>query len=957
MCPKVAIKTDTLSKRLYAQDASMYEQMPKGVAFPESGEDIASLVRQAAAKKWSITARSAGTSLAGQTTGDGIIVDVSRHMNKVLEWNIEERWVRVQPGIIRDQLNRMAAPNELLFGPDTATASRCMIGGMIGNNSAGLYSIKYGSTRNHVLEMEVVLSDGSKMIAKPLSPEQLEEKLALPNLEGFIYQETIDLLKDHKEAIESHYPHKEIKRRNTGYAIDALCEMSPITEGGRPFNLCELLAGSEGTLAMTVWAKLNLEPLPRYKRMLIPQFNTLEEAMKATVIAVEKEPAAVELVDDIILEATKGNIEQAQNRFFLRDDPNCILIIQFEGDNRFELDKKAEELAKELKDAGLGYAFSQLQDTEDMQRVWELRKAGLGLLMGLGKESRSPAFCEDTAVRVKDLPAYVKDIQAILDKHDTHCVFYAHASVGELHFRPMIDTTTIEGVTKMKQMAQEFAETVRRYRGSLSGEHGDGRARAPFIEQVLGAEMMPLLERVKDIWDPEARFNPGKIVRAEPMEKGLRYSPEYRPLAAPTVFKWRKLGGFTDALELCNGAGVCRRLAESGGTMCPSYMATRDEKDSTRGRANVFRHVFSGANPEGFGSKDLKDALSLCLSCKACKSECPANVDMAKMKAEFMHGYHQKHGVSRKEEFFGDPGKRYPLAARFPSLVNKVAKSPMGKQVMKQLFGVSPLRDLPEFSSERFRDWFRKNPSPATDHKVILLADLFTDYHDPKVGKHAVWVLKSMGFEVMLPEVQELGRTFLSKGLMDKALKTAETVVQGLAPFAQKNYPVIGLEPSEILTIRDEYLDLVPDKQLEAAKILASKTYTFEEFVALHKDRFPTTRLNPVSQAPKVVLHGHCHTKALIGNTATIKALELAGYAVEAMDTGCCGMAGSFGYDEDTYELSMEIGWQRLFPQLGNLAAETQICAPGFSCRHQIKDGVGMGALHPATLIAKRIGF
>jgi FAD/FMN-containing dehydrogenase/Fe-S oxidoreductase len=957
MSPKVAIKTDSLSKRLYAQDASMYEEMPQGVAFPETGEDMVSLVKQAAAKKWSITVRSAGTSLAGQTTGNGLIMDVSRHMTKVLEWNIEQRWVRVEPGIIRDQLNRLAAPQELLFGPDTATASRCMIGGMIGNNSAGLYSIKYGSTRNHVLEMDVVLSDSSRMVAKPLTEEELKQKCALKNLEGHIYRETLELLKDHKEAIEQHYPHKDIKRRNTGYALDALCEMHPITPGGRPFNLCELLAGSEGTLAMTVSAKLNLEPLPRYKRMMIPQFMQLDEAMRATVLAVEKNPAAVELVDDIILQATKENLEQAQNRFFLREDPKCILIIQFEGDNRFELDKKAQELEEELKAAGLGYAYSQLEDPERMNRVWELRKAGLGLLMGLGKESRSPAFCEDTAVRVKDLPEYVKDIEAILDKHDTHCVFYAHASVGELHFRPMIDTTTLEGVTKMKQMAKEFAETVHKYNGSLSGEHGDGRARAPFIETVLGAEMMPLLERVKDIWDPEIRFNPGKIVRAKPMDKDLRYSPDYTPMAVPTVFKWRKVGGFNEALELCNGAGVCRKLAESGGTMCPSYMATTHEKDSTRGRANVFRHVFSGANPEGFSSKDLKEALSLCLSCKACKSECPANVDMAKMKAEFMHGYHQKHGVSRKEEFFGDPAKRYPLAARFASITNRVAKSPVGKQVLKQAFGVSPLRDLPEFSTERFRDWFRKHPSPPSDFKVILLADLFTDYHDPRVGKHAVWVLEAMGFEVMLPKVQELGRTFLSKGLMDKALKTAETVVQGLAPFAHKNYPFIGLEPSEILTIRDEYLDLVPDSLLGSAQVLASKTYTFEEFVALHKNRFPKDRLNPVSAPPKVALHGHCHTKALIGNRATIKALELAGYLVEAMDTGCCGMAGSFGYDEDTYELSMQIGWQRLFPKLGNLESETFVCAPGFSCRHQIHDGVGMRALHPATLIAQRIGL
>ena len=957
MSTKISIKSDTLTRRLYAQDASMYEEMPKGVIFPESGEDIAFLVRQAAKEKWSITARSAGTSLAGQATGSGLIMDVSKNMNRILELNVKDSWVKVQPGVIRDQLNREVALNNLIFGPDTSTTSHCMIGGMIGNNAAGLYSYKYGSTRNHILEMEVVLSDGSKMLAKPLSNDELEIKMGLPNLEGHIYREIVELLQEYKNEILSHYPHKDIKRRNTGYALDALCEMSPISEGGRPFNLCELLAGSEGTLAMTVSAKLNLEEIQPYKCMIIPHFRSIDDAMNATIIATEKNPVAVELIDDIILDATKENIEHKKNRFFLRQDPKCILIIQFEGDNRVKMFKKSKDLMAELEKLGLTYACVELSETNEMQQVWDLRKAGLGLLMGLGKDSRTPAFCEDTAVRVTDLPNYVQDVQAILNRHDTHCVFYAHASVGELHFRPIIDTTSIEGVTKMKQMAQEFAETVQKYKGSLSGEHGDGRARAPFIEQVLGSNIVSLLVKVKDIWDPMGVFNPGKIVHPNPMEKNLRYSPDYKPLAVPTVFKWRKLGGFNDSIELCNGAGVCRKLAESGGTMCPSYMATKDEKDSTRGRANVFRQVFSGDDHEGFESEDLKEALSLCLSCKACKSECPANVDMAKMKAEFMHGYHQKHGISRKEEFFGEPAKLYPLASKFSGLTNVLTKSSLGKQILKQFFGVSPLRDLPLFNSIRFIDWSRRNPSPRTNFKVLLLADLYTDYHESKVGKHAIWVLQSMGFEVIIPSIQELGRTFISQGLLDKALTTAVSVVEGLAPLAKKNYPIIGLEPSEILTIRDEYLDLVDDDLLDKAKVLASNTFTFEEFIMLHKNRFPTARLNPVSQAPKVVLHGHCHTKALIGNTATIHALELAGYDVDDMDTGCCGMAGSFGYDEDTYELSMEIGWQRLFPRLGNLEAETLICAPGFSCRHQIKDGVGMGALHPATLIAQRIGL
>lgn len=930
----------------------MYQELPAGVSLPSTTEDIQSLVLNAHKKGYSITARTAGTSLAGQTTGNGVIMDVSKNMNQILEINPEEKWARVQPGVIRDTLNREAGKFKLLFGPDTSTTNRCMVGGMIGNNSSGSFSIKYQTTREHVLELDVVLSDGSDATFKELSPAELDEKLKLSNLEGHIYRSMIRLLTKHKAEILANFPHPEIVRRNTGYALDKLCEMKPINPKGRNFNLCELLCGSEGTLALTSSAKLNLVEQDDYQRLLIPQFNTIHDAMLATVEIVKFNPSAVELVDDIILNATKGNLEHAQNRFFLEGEPKCILIVQFEGNDEKELEEKTQKLAQILAEKNLGYSFPQMSEPKKMKRVWNLRKAGLGLLMGLGKENRSPTFCEDTAVRVVDLPDYIADFEALLKRHNTHCVFYAHASVGELHLRPVIDTTLQKGIDKMKVMAEEIADLVRKYRGSLSGEHGDGRARAPFIEKVLGPGMTPLLKQVKEIWDPNYIFNPGKITSAKAMEEDLRFSPAYIKPEVETVFHWRKDGDFGNAIELCNGAGVCRKLAESGGTMCPSYMATREEKDSTRGRGNVFRQVFEGENPKGFESEELKDALDLCLSCKACKSECPANVDMAKMKAEFMHGWHQKNGVQLKERFFGEAGKLYPLAALTPGLANWVISTNPAKEILETFFGIDRRRELPKFAKQSFRKWWEKRPQSEfkkSEEKVVLFVDVFTDYNEPEVGKAAVSVLEKMGFEVIIPKSNQAGRPQLSKGLLDDAKKIAHSVIEELSVYSRQGISVVGLEPSEILTLRDEFLDLCDDTLLDKAQSLGSATYTFEEFIAKHKVRLPE-----IQTTKPLVLHGHCHAKALVGNEPTIEALSAVGYEVEELETGCCGMAGSFGYEKDHFDVSQDIGELVLFPSLRK-NPEANVCAPGFSCRHQIKDGVGMESKHPAVWISEML--
>ena len=949
------IHRDGLTRKLYATDASIYEEMPTGVSFPKNIHDIQNLVLKAIEEGFTITARSAGTSLAGQTTGNGVIMDVSRFMTSINQIDPENRKVTLEPGVIRDTLNRALAEHGLQFGPDTATTNRCMIGGMIGNNSCGSFSIKHGTTREHTLEVDTVLSDGSIATFKALTRDELDAKCKQDDLEGQIYRDMIDLLLKHKDDIPKHYPHPDIKRRNTGYALDRLCDMDPILPGGRPFNLAELLCGSEGTLALTASATLNLVPLPKVKNLVIPQFHSLHDAMLATVEAVQWEPAAVELVDDIILNATKGNIEQRKNRFFLEGDPACLLIIQFEGDTDEEIAAKASGLANRLKELGLGYAHPILFDPLLMARVWELRKAGLGLLMGLGAESRSPTFVEDTAVRVEDLPAYVKDFQQILKKHNTTCVFYAHASVGELHLRPMMDLTQPEGLQTMKEMAHEVALLVKKYRGSLSGEHGDGRTRAPYIEIVLGKEMIPILKRVKQIWDPENRFNPGKITDPKPIDTDLRFSPDYVSPDVNTTFQWRNQGGFAGAIELCNGAGVCRKLAQSGGTMCPSYHATRDEKDSTRGRANVFRQLFSGEQKEAFQSEELKEALEYCLSCKACKSECPANVDMAKMKAEFTHGWHREKGFTMGEYFFGHPDKFYPLASLFARMANLVNRQKPVKKILEKVLGVDSRRNLPEFASETFMKWYKKNHrhyEKEGNREVVLLVDLFTNYHEPEVAVSALKVLHYLGFNVLVPGVYATGRPQISKGFLDHAKQLCVDNIHRLLPYAEKDIPIVGLEPSELLTLRDEYLDLCEDSDLDSAKRISDQTFLWEEF--LNMELAASEPVNP-GKGQSVFVHGHCHTKALIGNDSLIQAFKQMGFKPVELKTGCCGMAGSFGYQSDKYELSMKIGDEALFLALNELPENAILCSPGFSCRHQIADGVQKKSEHPAVIMANAI--
>lgn len=946
---------DHLHRMLYAQDASVYQQEPLGVAFPRSRADVERLVAFARAVGASLIPRAAGTSLAGQCVGDGLVVDIGRHMNRVLELNVEERWVRVQPGVILDDLNRFLAPHGLFFGPDTSTASRCMIGGMIGNNSCGTHSILYGTTRDHVLDLEVVFADGTVARIEPWEGEAYAEQLAREDALGQGLRAIDAVLREHAELIRERYPRPEVKRRNTGYAFDELLAMAPYDEQGSPFALTRLLCGSEGTLGLVTEARLNLVDLPRHKAVVCVHFDSLDESLRATVAAVEHDPAAVELIDRRILDLASGNIEQQRNRFFIEGEPEAILAVEFYRDSLDAIDEACEGLVADMKARGWGYAYPRIDPPRE-RAVWALRKAGLGILMGVPGDVKPVTVVEDTAVAVDVLPDYIEDFSALMDKYGTRCVYYAHASVGELHLRPELNIKDPEDVEKFIGIARDVTDLVKKYGGSVSGEHGDGRLRSPMLEQFYGEVLTEAHRRVKRAFDPDGLLNPGKIVDAAPIDESWRFEPGEQTPEVDTYFDWEADQGLIRAIEKCNGAGACRKRAEAGGTMCPSYMATLDEKDSTRGRANVFRNlVRENQDPRrAMASPELYEAMELCLSCKGCKSECPANVDMGRMKAEFLQHYHDAHGTPLSSLLFANYGKLSRVGARVPWLANFSLRFGPSRWLMGKLMDIAPERELPAYDRHPFRRryaaWRRHVGRPALDRPVVgLYVDPFTEYTEPELGMAAVRVLEAAGWRVVVLPIEDDGRTYLSKGLVRQAKKVAARAIEQAVAWMER-YPdaqVVGLEPSALLTFVDEIPDLVPASQRADARRFAERCVLAEEFIAqaAREGRFEAP-WREGSRGP-IVLHGHCHQKALVGVGATVEALELAGYEVHTLPTGCCGMAGSFGYEAEHYELSMKIGELVLFPSLRELPEQHAIAAPGTSCRHQIKDGVGRRAQHP----------
>lgn len=957
------IFTDSMMRSLYATDASAYREMPLAVAIPKSNEDIKKLINFAQREKTALIPRTAGTSLAGQVVGNGIVVDISKNFTKILELNAARHWVRVQPGVIRDELNLFLKPYGLFFGPETSTANRAMIGGMVGNNSCGSNSVVYRSTREHLLEIEAILSDGSEATFKAISLEDFHEKCEGGNLESRIYKTVRGLLSDYNNQTEirKEFPKKSVERRNTGYAVDMLLETAPFTAGKEDFNFCKLIAGSEGTLAFITEIKLNLVPIPpKEAGLLCVHFNSIDEALRANLIALKYSPSASELIDHYILECTKENKEQIRNRFFVQGDPGAILVIEFARETRNAVEIIAKQVEAEMRVAGLGYHFPLLFGG-DTKKIWTLRKAGLGLLSNLPGDEKAVPVIEDTAVDVNDLPAYIREFNEILKKHNLYSVHYAHAGSGEIHLRPIINLKTEEGNRLFRVIAEEIATLVKKYNGSLSGEHGDGRLRGEFIPQMIGQKNYQLLNKIKLVWDPENIFNPGKIVDTPSMNSMLRYTPGQQTPAFKTVFRYHNQDVLQHA-EQCNGSGDCRKTQVSGGTMCPSFMATRNEKDTTRARANILREFLTNSTKTNrFNHQEIYDVMDLCLSCKGCKSECPSSVDVAKLKAEFLQQYYDANGIPFRSRLIANFSKAASIGALFPGAYNFAMKNEPVSKLIKRFSGFALKRSLPTLHSTTLLSWYKKHNNKksmeelhALESKktVYLFCDEFTNFNDTEIGIKAILLLEQLGYKVIIPNHEESGRAWLSKGLIRKAQIIANKNISLLSAIITDTTPLIGIEPSAILTFRDEYIDLATDENFEAAKQLSTNVFLIDEFLATEIEKGNISKEQFTAEEKHIVLHGHCQQKALSSISPTEQLLSLpVNYSVEIIPSGCCGMAGSFGYEKEHYDLSMKIGELVLFPSIRNQKTNTIIAAPGTSCRHQVKDGTGNIARHPVEIL------
>jgi len=901
--------------------------------------------------------RTAGTSLAGQCVGEGIVVDVSKHFTKIIEFNKEEAWVRVQPGVIRDELNAYLKPHGLFFSPITSTATRAMIGGMVGNNSCGTNSIVYGSTREHVLELNTILSDGSEATFKAIDKSTFEQKRQQNNLEGKLYQHIYEELSQSKnqENINREFSKASIHRRNTGYAVDYLLK-SEIFGEEAPFDFCKLLSGSEGTLAFTTEIKLHLDPLPApFEIVVTPHFSSVHEGLKATQFAMQYKPSKCELMDKIILDCTKDNIEQNKNRSFVQGDPAALLMIELRGDSPEEAEAKADQLIAGFKAKGMGYAFPKVYPPST-KGAWALRSAGLGLLANIPGDKKAVACIEDTAVALEDLADYIDEFEGIMQDFSQRTVYYAHAGAGELHLRPLLNLKKSEDRNDFYKISEASAKLVKKYNGSLSGEHGDGRLRATFIPLMVGEENYELFKRIKKAWDSVNIFNPGKIVDAPAMNESLRYEADVKTPDFDTVLDFSETGGILRLAEKCNGSGDCRKLPLSGGTMCPSYQATRNEKDTTRGRANVLREFLTkNTNPNPFNHPEIKEVMDLCLSCKGCTSECPSNVDMSSLKAEFLHQYYQTNGIPLRAKAFAKINSLNKLGAIIPSISNFFLGNGLTGGLLKKILKVAPERNLPAFEKTSLRKWFQKNKpvvKGTIKNKVYFFCDEFTNYNESSIGIKAIQLLTALGYEVKMVAHEESGRTALSKGLLLDAQKYAQKNVAIFKEIISADVLLLGLEPSAILTFRDEYPRLVKEKNRAAANELGKHALLIDEFIAQEIQNGNVTSDQFSNDSKKILLHGHCHQKALsdVQHTAWLLSLPK-NYSVEVIPSGCCGMAGSFGYEEEHFEISMRIGEMVLFPAVRKADAATIIAAPGTSCRHQIKDGTNKKAKHPVEIL------
>ncbi|UFP92909.1 FAD-binding and (Fe-S)-binding domain-containing protein [Gloeobacter morelensis] len=939
------IRFSEIDRALYSTDASFYRIPPIGVVIPRSQADVVATVQATRQAKLPVLARGGGTSVSGQAVGAAVVLDFSKYMHRVIEINPEEGTAWVEPGVVQDVFKQRLRPHGLQFGPETATASRATLGGMAANNSAGARSILYGKTVDHILECRAVLADGSVCHFGPLNETELVAKAQGSSLEAQLYRQIPRLIAQHREDILNGFP--RLLRRVSGYNLDALLgdypDPSPLPDPDRRFNLAKLLVGSEGTLAVLSALKVRLIPLPRATAVGVVHFAALNAAIDAVETILELAPAAVELVDDQIL-APAMRARAFQDRVgFIEGDPRAVLLVEFHGENEREVAERLEALGDRLVRAHLGYAMVSVRDQTAQANVWNLRKAGLGMLMSTRAERKPLAFVEDPAVPVERLGEFVREFQRIVAAHGTHAGYYGHASVGCLHIRPALNLKDPGDIERLNAMLHEVSDLTRALGGSMSGEHGDGLARSWLNEKMFGPRLYGAFQTVKRTFDFENRMNPGKVVDGPPPDAHLRYGLGYRTQELTTTFDFSREFGFARAAEMCNGNGNCRK--QDVGTMCPSYQATLDEKHSTRGRANALRSVLAGqAGSENFTGRGLYEVMDLCLSCKACQTECPSSVNMAKLKAEFLSHYHREHGTPWRDRVVGHIALVNRLGAATAPLSNWLLKSPLGS-LGKRLLGFAPERTLPAFAPQTFSRWFAARSSKPVGAgrrgPVVLFHDTYMEYNTPEIGRAAVKLLEQLGYEVILPTRRCCGRPMISKGLLAEAQANARYNVEQLLPYARAGIPILGCEPSCILTLRDEYLDLVCGGD---AKDVAAHSLTIDEFLFdLH--RRGELNLEFAKSALPALLHGHCHQKAMVGTRPTLELLKLA-FDAHEIPSGCCGMAGAFGYEQEHYDLSLVIGSQRLFPAIEKSAPETVLVADGVSCRQQIAHATGRQARH-----------
>tara|TARA_B110000967_G_scaffold17111_1_gene16169 strand:- start:10720 stop:13617 length:2898 start_codon:yes stop_codon:yes gene_type:complete len=944
---------DNLHKTLYATDASVYRKIPLAVAFPKDENDIKILIAFATKNNITLIPRTAGTSLAGQCVGDGIIVDVAKHFTNILSFNEQAKTIKLQPGIVRDSLNVFLKPYGLFFGPNTSTSNRCMMGGMVGNNSSGSTSIKYGVTRDKVLEIDAILSDGSTAIFKEITSDKFINKTKENTLEGRIYKSIYqELIQEAtQQEIKKEFPKPEIHRRNTGYAVDEFLT-SDLFGGTEPtINLAKFLSGSEGTLAFSTSITLQLDDVPPAESIMVcSHFKSINESLIATVTAMKHNLYNCELMDKTILDCTKNNRELAKNRFFLQGDPQAVLMLEVSAKTIEEAEVLADNLIATLKKNNFGYHHPKIFG-EDIAKVHYLRKAGLGALGNMIGDRKAVACIEDTAVALEDLPNYIVEFTQIMDKYQQNAVYYAHAGAGELHLRPILNLKKKEDVVLFRKITTETAELVKKYKGSFSGEHGDGIVRAEFIPLMIGEQNYQLLRRIKKAFDPNNVFNQGKITDAFSMDKNLRYEVDRKEPAIKTIQDFSDSEGILKLAEKCNGSGDCRKPVEAGGTMCPSYRATKNEKDTTRARANTLREFLTNSDETNkFNHEELKEVFDLCLSCKACASECPSNVDIATMKAEFLYQYQETNGYSLRNHLFANNVKYNKLGSIAPALTNLVLSTSLAKAFM----GIAQERKVPKLAPKTLKKWYQKQPKSKNTKNVYLFCDEFTNFYDVEIGKDAFYLFEKLGYNLQIINHEESGRSFISKGFLTEAKAVCNLNVEIFKDLITAQSPLIGVEPSAILTFKDEYIRLADDKK--SAEKIAKNVFTFEEFLAQELENKNIDVALFTSRKKDIKIHGHCHQKALSGTHSSFQVLNIPkNYSVTLISSGCCGMAGSFGYEKEHYAVSMQVGEDTLFPKVRNYNADTEIAAAGTSCRHQIFDGTKRIAKHPITILKEAL--